>query len=296
MYVQTVVNSMSDLSIHPIRENDVEFVYELCKNEHWNYSRKRIERVHNYEPQGCFVALVNRKRVGHVFSVSCGKVGWIGLLIVDKEHRRRGVGTLLMRKAMNYLIGLGVETIKLEAVPIIAELYHRLGFNTDFDSLRFKRINRKDNQSKELNVNSIRKKEITEIAHFDSEYFGANRTRVLCQLYEDNPELCFASRIKSKIAGFIMCYKMETGYRIGPWICNPRYPKTAEELVQKCLETIETNAELYVGVPAVNEKAVKLLLNLEFGLYSRSIRMHFGKKPNKERVEGIFSISGPENG
>ena len=93
-----------------------------------------------------------------------------------------------------------------------------------------------------------------------------------------------------------MCYKMETGYRIGPWVCNPRYTKIAKELMQKCIETIETNAELYVGVPAVNEKAVKLLLNLGFNLYSRSIRMHFGKKPDKERVEGIFSISGPENG
>ena len=126
--VQTVVSSMRDLSIRPIRENDVEFVYELCKNEGWNYSRKRIERVHNYEPNGCFVAVVNRKRAGHVFSISYGKVGWIGLLIVNNEHRRMGIGTLLMRRAINYLQNLGVETVKLEAVPEIAGLYRKLGF------------------------------------------------------------------------------------------------------------------------------------------------------------------------
>lgn len=218
------------------------------------------------------------------------------MLIVNKEHRRRGVGALLMRKAMNYLLGLGVKTIRLEAVPKIAELYRKLGFTRDFYPIRFKRINKKSSISRKLNENFIEKEEMLEIAHFDSKYFGANRTRVLRQLHEDNPELCFASRIKSKIAGFIMRYKMETGYRIGPWICNPLYPKTAEELVQKCMEALESNAELYVGVPSVNTKAVKLLLNLEFGLYSRSIRMHFGKKPNKERVVGIFSISGSESG
>lgn len=62
-----MVNSMSAVSIRPIRENDVEFVYGLCKNEHWNYSRKRIERVHSYELNGCFIAVANRKRVGHFF-------------------------------------------------------------------------------------------------------------------------------------------------------------------------------------------------------------------------------------
>lgn len=287
---------MSTVSIRQVRESDVGFVYESCKNEHWNYSRKRIERVRNYELNGCFVAVVDKKRVGHVFSASYGKVGWIGLLIVARGHRQMGVGSLLTRQAMDYLLGLGVETIKLEAVPEIAGVYRKLGFVRDFYSLRFKRINTRSNISRKLNVNFIRKEEMSEIARFDSEYFGADRARILNQLYGDNPELCFASRFRSRIAGFIMCYKMETGYRIGPWICNPRYPKTAEELILKCLEAIEPNEELYVGVPAVNENAVRLLVNLKFSLYSRSIRMHFGKKPTKEQAAGIFSVSGPESG
>jgi ribosomal protein S18 acetylase RimI-like enzyme len=294
--VQTVVSSMSDLSIHPIRENDIEFVYTLCKNESWNYSRKRIERVHHYEPNGCFVAVVNRKRVGHVFSISYGKVGWIGLMIVDKEHRRTGVGTLLMRRAINYLQNSGVETVKLEAVPKIAGLYRKLGFVDEFDSLRFKKVNERDNQSTNLNVKPLRGNQITETAEFDSRYFGANRTRVLRQLFEDNPELCFTSRKNSQIVGYIMCYEMETGYRIGPWICSPHHPKTAKGLILKCVQTIETNAKLYVGVPAVNNTSVKLLQDLGFELYCKSVRMYLGKKHANEHAGFIFSIGGPENG
>ena len=287
---------MRDLSIHPIRENDVEFVYTLCKNESWNYSRKRIERVHHYEPNGCFVAVVNRKRVGHVFSISYGKVGWIGLLIVNRKHRRMGIGTLLMRRAINYLQNLGVETVKLEAVSEIAGLYRKLGFIREFDSLRFRKVNEKDNQSTNLNVKPLRGNQITETAKFDSRHFGANRTRVLRQLFEDNPELCFTSRKNSQIVGYIMCYEMETGYRIGPWICNPHYPQIARALILKCMQTIETDAKLYVGVPALNNTSVKLLQDLDFELYCKSVRMYLGKKPANEHVEFIFSIGGPENG
>jgi len=287
---------MSDLSIRPIRENDIEFVYTLCKNESWNYSRKRIERVHHYEPEGCFVAVVNRKRVGHVFSISYGKVGWIGLLIVDKEHRRMGIGTLLMRRAIDYLQNLGVETVKLEAVPEIAGLYRKLGFIDEFDSLRFKKVNEKDNQSTNPNIKPLRGNQITETAEFDSRYFGANRIRVLRQLFEDNPELCFISRKNSQIVGYIMCYEMETGYRIGPWICNPHDPQTAKGLILKCIQAIETNTKLYIGVPAVNNTSVKLLQDLDFELYCKSVRMYLGKKPANEHVKFIFSIGGPENG
>jgi len=145
-----------------------------------------------------------------IFSISYGKVGWIGLLIVNKEHRRMGIGTLLMRRATNYLQNLGVETVKLEAVPEITGLYHKLGFIDEFDSLRFKKANKKDNQSTNPNIKPLRGNEITETAEFDSRYFGANRTRVLRQLFEDNPELCFISRKNSQIVGYIMCYEMET--------------------------------------------------------------------------------------
>jgi hypothetical protein len=61
------------------------------------------------------------------------------------------------------------------------------------------------------------------------------------------------------------------------------------------MEKIEENAKLYVGVPAVNKKAVEILQDFGFEQYSKSIRMRFGKELN-ELVNGIFSIGGPEKG
>jgi hypothetical protein len=93
----------------------------------------------------------------------------------------------------------------------------------------------------------------------------------------------------------MMCRKAEKGYRVGPWVCRAEKPQTARELLIKCMKTVEENAKLYVGVLAVNEKAVEILRGFSFEQYSKSIRMRFGKEL-EEHVKGVFSIGGPEKG
>jgi hypothetical protein len=227
--------------------------------EEWNDTRKDIKRMSHYEPDGCFIAVVNGTPSGHVFCASYGKLGWIGLLIVKAEHRRKGIGTLLTKKVMSYLLSHGVETIRLEAVPTVARLYRELPFIDEYDSLRFMGTNGTEASLSRSTLLTLKEEEIGEVAKFDAEYFGANRMKVLSRLYQDSPELCFVSYAESEVAGYIMCRKTETGYRIGPWICKPDNPSTAKELLLKCMEAVSPYAKLCVGVPAVNEAAIKIL-------------------------------------
>jgi len=264
--------------------------------EEWNYVKEDVERMFKYNPLGCFITEVEGKQVGHIFSVSYGKLGWIGFLIVKAEYREKGIGKILMKKTMNRLLSREVEIIKLEAVPTIANLYRKLGFVDEYDSLRFIGVSRRITSLSSHCVKILKKEEVTELAKFDAEYFGANRIKVLMRLYHDNPKLCHVSYTKSKTTGYIMCRKAEIGYRIGPWVCNPEHPKAAQELLMKCMDTIGRNKKLYVGVPAVNKKAVEILHDLNFKQYSKSIRMYLGKKLETERASGIFAIGGPEKG
>jgi ribosomal protein S18 acetylase RimI-like enzyme len=265
--------------------------------EGWNDTRNDIRRMSNYEPKGCFVAELNSEPAGHVFSISYGNLGWIGFLIVEAKYRRKQVGTLLTRKAIDYLLNCGVKTIRLESVSTIANLYRELGFVSDFNSLRFIRIGSEKEISSLSNcVSPLKKEEITELAKFDAKYFGANRIKVLMRLHDDNPKLCYVSHIKSKIAGYIMCRKGEIGYKVGPWVCNPENPQAATNLLIKCMKTMKRNEKLYVGVPAVNRKAVEISHDLDFKQYSKSIRMYLGRKLETERIDGIFAIGGPEKG
>jgi ribosomal protein S18 acetylase RimI-like enzyme len=287
---------MEHFSIRPFKDEDIDFAYKLNVMEQWDDTRNDIKRMFNGEPNGCFIAEIKSKPVGHVFSISYGRLGWIGFLIVKAEYRRRGIGTLLTRRAMGYLLSCKVETIKLEAVSAIADLYRKLGFVDEYDSLRFTGVSRKITSLSSHRINTLKIEGIKQLTKFDAEYFGANRTKVLHRLYQENPQLCFVSRVGSRIVGYIMFRKTKSGYIIGPWVCNPENPQIARELLMECMETIGHNAKLYVGVPAMNEVAVEILQDFDFRQYSKSIHMHFGEKLETERVDGVFAIGGPEKG
>ncbi len=249
-----------------------------------------------FEPEGCFIAEVDAKPVGHVFSVGYGSLGWIGLLIVEPERRRRGIGTLLTVRAKDYLLSRGVQTIKLEGVAEIADLYRQIGFVDEYDSLRLKRTAERLPLNGGKRVRSATKADLSDLAAFDAEYFGADRTRVLTQLHEANPQLCFIAHTGSNVAGYVMCRKAHIGYNLGPMVCNPQRPETASDLVRKCIRRFNRSAEVFVGVPAVNRAATRMWKELGFSEYSRSIRMRLGKNLEHECVDGIFAIAGPMKG
>lgn len=287
---------MEHFSIRPFKHEDIDFAYKLDVMEQWDDTRNDIKRMFNYEPNGCFIAETKSEPVGHVFSISYGRLGWIGFLIVKAEYRRRGIGTLLTKRAMNYLLSCKVETIKLEAVSAIADLYRKLGFVDEYASLRFIGVSRKVTSLSSHRINPLKIEGIKQLTKFDAEYFGANRTKVLHRLYQDNPQLCFVSRMDSRIADYIMFRNTKSGYRIGPLVCNPESPQVARKLLVECMETIGYNVKLSVGVPAMNKAATKILQDFDFKQYSKSIRMHFGEKLETELVDGVFAIGGPEKG
>jgi len=287
---------LSGVVIRVAKSSDVGSVCGLTDRVRWNHSLEVIERFLSYEPEGCFVAEIEGQHVGNVFTVSFGKVGWIGLLIVDEKFRRQGIGTLLMRRGISYLHKVGVETMELEAVPEIADLYRKLGFVEEFDSLRFTKVNKIDHLSESLAVRPMNKEELSEVSAFDSRYFGADRSRVLRSLLESNPELCFVSRSGRVIDGYVMSYRMKVGYRVGPWVCRPGSPMVARGLIVRCMEAIGDNEKLFVGVPVVNDVAVGIMKELGFELVTKSLRMYLGKRVENKYLRGIFSIHGPEDG
>lgn len=290
---QTVV------AVRSLKRSDIDFVMGLTKQENWGYLPRDIERCLELAPHGCFIAESNGKPLGHVFSTSYGKIGWIGLLIVHLDHRGRGVGTLLTKSAVNYLRDVGVETIQLEAVEKAVHLYQRLGFVKQFDSLRYykEQLEGKSfNRNFGNRIRLIRSRDLDKLAGFDSTYFGANRRKVLESLHRNHPQHCFMAKDEGRMIGYIMARKTTRGYWLGPWVCNPKRPDVAEKLLLSCAQTFDHRGELRVGMPAVNLAGVHLMENFGFKLTSKSIRMRRGGRKHLGNVEGIYGIGGPEKG
>lgn len=287
---------MKQANIRRLERKDIDFAYKMTAIEQWNVTRSDVARMLDFEPKGCFIAETNGKPAGHVFSIAYGMVGWIGLLIVEPNHRRRGLGTVLMKEAIEYLLDKKVETTKLDAVPEIADLYRNFGFVDECESLRFMGTNQYSPLSEDIAIEPVKQEKVPEIAEFDEKYFGADRTRVLSRLFEENPGLSFVSCKGSDIIGYITCRKAERGYNLGPWTCDPKNPLHAEALLKACLNKFELGSEIYVGLPSPNVSAVDILTNHDFRQYSKSIRMRLGKKPEIEDPHGVFAIAGAMKG
>jgi len=286
------------VTIRLLKSKDANFVVELTRQEEWGYLPKDVRRCLELEPKGCFIAEQDGKRVGHVFSISYGAMGWIGLLIVRQSYRGRGIGTALMRAAINYLRSISVETIRLEAVPRAIMLYQRLGFKREFDSLRFCKEWKHGGtllKGKVEKIHQIKNVELEELAEFDAKCFGANRLKVLQNIYRVFPQLCLIAR-DSAIIGYIMSRKTERGYWLGPWVCDEKHLEVARELIVYLLTMVKGNFELRVGTPAPNTSGIQLLEELGFSLTSKSIRMFWGKRGHLGNVKENFGIGGPEKG
>ena len=290
--------SRESILIRRWKRADLGYVADSIAREGWGHSTRDVERCWRLEPHGCFLAVLHGVPVGHVFSVCYGKLGWIGLLIVNPEVRGRGVGSVLMGAAVNYLQRAGCKSIMLEAVEKAVPLYRQFGFREEFDSLRFRgqvglmvRLGRL-----ESGIRKMREKDVVEVARFDVRYFGADRLRVLRSLLLDAPDFCYVAEDDTGVMGYIMARRVEDGFWVGPWVCERL--RWARFLFDVLVEAVSgSDVVLRVGAPAVNVKAQGLLEKLDFQLTGKSVRMVLGSvEQGRDDATHVYGIGGPEKG
>jgi hypothetical protein len=77
------------------------------------------------------VALQEGEIVGTVMAGCEGQQGWVYYLGVDPDHRRRGIGSRLMKRVEATLVGLGCKELHFQIWASKAEVqafYERLGY------------------------------------------------------------------------------------------------------------------------------------------------------------------------
>ena len=284
------------ISVRAWTEDDIEYVAKSIAREKWGHTRRDVERCWRWEPEGCFIAESQCGPLGHVSTICYGKLAWIGLLIVGPEKRGKGIGTALMRKALEYLQQVGAETIRLEAEEIAAPLYRSLGFSEEFDSLRFTRRNHCPHiELSEKEIAKMHSEDVERLTALDSRYFGSLRLRVLKKLFEDYPSHCFVANDGQKLAGYIMARKIQDAFWIGPWVCENS--TLSRKLLEACMSSIEDeNTELRLGFPSPNENMAALAKSKGFEFTGRSLRMVFGMGRHHGIPQRVYGIAGPEKG
>ena len=85
------------LAIRTMTATDAPVALAVTKQAGWNQGETDWRRFLGMEPDGCFVAEMDGEPVGTTVTCVFGAVAWIGMVLVDKRARRRGVATCLLR-------------------------------------------------------------------------------------------------------------------------------------------------------------------------------------------------------
>ncbi len=220
---------MTRIAIRKMRRSDFSFAIRLTDTMNWDLTARDFTFAMELEPEGCFVALADAKRVGITTTAHFGKVGCIGNVIVDARYRSKGIGVKLVKEAIRYLSEKSAETVVLYAYQNTVEFYEKIGFKTDCHLIRFVGQGQKDEEI-HGNVRAMTQRDLKEAIDMDHACMNWNRERILKRKFAESSDLCYVARENGKLAGFVMAdrYRQE----IGPLICHTDRDEEAINLLK----------------------------------------------------------------
>ncbi len=262
----------------------------------WNQTSDDWHRFLEASPDGCFVAEGYGEVRGTATTISYeNRFAWIGMVLVDPEYRKQGIGTQLLQRTIEYLDERKIPTMKLDATPLGQPLYRKLGFVAEYEVERWilKRprgaiANRRN--SGKLTLTEI---QLAPVLRFDEEIFGADRSPLLNSLRDMWPDLALGVWSDGAPQGYSFCRSGLFADHLGPWVAKSRV--AAEQLLQEFLEN-SSRETLIVDCLTANAMAKELLRSYSFAPARHLTRMFRGPNNHLGNLASQCAIVGPEFG
>jgi len=259
--------------VEKMKADDFSFAVQLANTMNWNMAVEDFEFTMKLEPQGSFALFHGSERLGICTSVSFGRVGWFGNLIVKEGYRREGAGSLLVRHVIDYLKNKGVETIGLYAYPHLISFYKRFGFELDID---FSVLQGKAGLlPTEGTVRKAKQQDVPEVIDFDSQCFGANRKKLLEPILLGTGNLCYISTENDGIVGYVAAKVYGTMAEVGPLVCHVNHAEAAVVLLKTILSRLNGLA-VSMCIPKKEAALVNMLSKAGFREDFGVVRMFLG--------------------
>jgi len=255
----------------------------------WNQTRGDWERFLSLSPRGCFVAETDGDVVGTATTISYeGRFAWIGMVLVDPAKRGQGIGTDLLKQAIQYLDGCGIPSTKLDATPQGKPLYQKLGFVSEYE------IERWQWQRAPAPRATVEACAVTEeVLNQDRDIFGSDRSALLRSIAREHPEFVWQIRRQGKLTGYSFGRSGALADHLGPWVAQDE--SSARDLLSGFL--LRSRAEkVFVDAVSSSPWAMKVLQESGFQFSRPLTRMYRGRNDFPGRPELQGAILGPEFG
>lgn len=275
------------LNIRLMTSDDIPFGMTLKQANGWNQLPGDWQRFVDLEPGGCFVAEFEGNFIGTTCTVIFENVAWVAMVLVDQSYRGKGIGTALMKRALNYLREQNVSTIRLDATPMGQPVYEKLGFKADYTLARYAG-NLPSRPAPGEGVEHVLPGEVKVIGEIDREVTGTDRSKMLGRFFFESPR---AMRWIRSERSFVYTRAGSNARQVGPCLAtSDAAPRLLEDVCHH-----HAGADVYMDIPVANEPACRFALSLGLTVQRRLLRMTLGPRV-QENLDKLWASSGPEKG
>lgn len=257
-----------------------EFHYAWAFMEGWNPGRYDWKNFPKIDLPGFLVGCVDNQVVACISAVQLSdSFGFIGYYICKKDFRGKGYGLQLFQAALQRLSHL--SCIGLDGVPAQVENYRKSGFQVAYESRRYcsaKGAFLSHSEKGKEKLVSLRGNEEQALKMMWNIY-QVSMPAYLSAVLED-PEtkgLVLFSEGASVMKGWGLIRPATDGWRVGPLYAENA--ETASILFLGLIESLPSEANVYIDVPLINHPAVALVESLGMRSVSSCMRMYKGETP-----------------
>lgn len=274
---------------------NVEQALQLSEAENWNQTEKEWVLLIGNKQNICVASVIGGKLIGTATVINYeNKVGWIGMVIVDKEYRGQKISNLLLSGIIEN--SKNIVSLKLDATPAGQPVYKKLGFASEYLVYRYISMSVFKNEvhfEPGVSVERAVSENLEEITEYDKNIFGANRKHLIGFLIRNFPEKARILRLNGQIKGIALGRKGRLFHQVGPVFASNF--DFAKKLILKSLEDIE-NQPVIVDIPEHQSELIDWLNNLGFTKQRQFVRMSKNENDFAGLIENQFLICGPEFG
>jgi GNAT superfamily N-acetyltransferase len=287
--------------------DDVGLGMRLKDQAGWNQTEADWRRFLALEPEGCFVAELDGRPVGTTTTTCLSdEVGWIAMVLVDEPARHRGIGTRLVRHALEHLDRRGARTVRLDATALGRPVYERLGFEAEYELARWEgtaagpgeRVgNSQDDPAGgellgEESMVDVSPERLDPLVVLDRRVTATNRRRLLERLVEERPDGAKLVMAGESPLGYVMVRGGSRATQIGPAVA---VLAQAGRLLAGWALGRCAGGPVFVDVPCDNADATRWAASRGLSVQRRFTRMCRGR-PIADLPAEIWASSGPEKG
>jgi ribosomal protein S18 acetylase RimI-like enzyme len=231
--------------IRKMTEEDVQNTLALTDSEGWGFDEADFVRILELWPGGSFVGEEEGRVVGLVTTASYESTGWIGNVVVEPRSRSSGLGTALVKGAIEHLESRQVASIQLYAYEGLEGFYQPLGFTVLglYASYRGRiRAARRRYPAERMGMDDLE-----EVARLDRYSFGDDRLPLLRRILSEFPECCVVLRSQGEIVGYAMAMASERLTNVGPVVSIG--PGCERDLLESIAGVLE-GRECFLAAPS----------------------------------------------